>query len=91
MVIYSQEMKRAIACFANIQEGRDAQILTELATVASSVPGCYLLRLFSDRTFHRSGFLLAGLPESVSRATVALTGAAISRINLCSPERLSDP
>jgi glutamate formiminotransferase len=84
-------MRRAIACFANIQEGRDPQILRDLALVADSVPGCSLLRLFSDRTFHRSGFLIAGNPESVSTAVIALAGAAISRINLTSPERLSDP
>ena len=84
-------MQRAVACFANIQEGRDAQILHELASVANSVPGCSLLRLFSDRTFHRSGFLIAGEPECVSNAVIALSKAAISKINLAAPERASDP
>jgi glutamate formiminotransferase len=83
-------MRRAIACFANIQEGRDSQLLSDLALIANSVSGCTLLRLFSDRTFHRSGFLLAGQPEAVGKATLILTEAAVSRINLTSPERLED-
>lgn len=84
-------MKRAVACFANIQEGRDAEFLRDLAIIANSFPGCSLLRLFSDRTFHRSGYLIAGNPESVASAVIALAGEAISRINLNSQERLLDP
>ena len=32
-------LKRAIVCFANIQEGRDVMLLRDLATAASSFPG----------------------------------------------------
>jgi hypothetical protein len=31
-------MRRAVVCFANVQEGRDPKILKELAAAASSVP-----------------------------------------------------
>ena len=83
-------MKRGIACFANVQEGRNALILSHLANIANSIPGCKLVRLFSDHTFHRSGFLLAGSPDAVGMAAVALTREAVKSIDLVSPDRISD-
>ena len=82
--------RKILACFANIQEGRDGKLLAELASVASSVPGAHLLRLFSDKDFHRSALLIAGAPEAVGKAVFALTGAAVARIDLCSPDRVDD-
>ena len=77
-------------CFANVQEGRDPKILRELSEAASSVPGAWLVRLFSDRTFHRSGLCIVGMPDSVGQAVVSLVTKAKSVINLVSPERLTD-
>mmetsp|Transcript_57116 Transcript_57116/g.92424 ORF Transcript_57116/g.92424 Transcript_57116/m.92424 type:complete len:320 (-) Transcript_57116:435-1394(-) len=83
-------MRRAVVCFANIQEGRDPKILRELAESAASVPGASLVRMFSDRTFHRSGLCIVGGPEAVSDAVFALVKNSVTKIDLASPERLSD-
>ena len=46
-----EDMRRAVVCFANVQEGRDPKLLREIASAATSVPGASLVRMFSDRTF----------------------------------------
>jgi glutamate formiminotransferase len=53
-------------------------------------PGAALIRMFSDRTFHRSGLCIMGGPEAVSDAVFALVQKAVARINLVSPDRLQD-
>ena len=84
-------MRRAVVCFANVQEGRDPKLLREIASAATSVPGASLVRMFSDRTFHRSGLCVVGGPEAVGDAVFALVKTALARINLIAPDRLSDP
>ena len=86
-----EDMRRAVVCFANVQEGRDPKLLREIASAATSVPGASLVRMFSDRTFHRSGLCFVGVPEAVGDAVFALVKTALARINLIAPDRLSDP
>eukprot|EP00960_Hanusia_phi_P076365 768551-Hanusia_phi.AAC.7 len=79
-----------LVCMANVQEGRDARKLRAMAEAASSIPRAWLLRVFSDRTFHRSGFCLAGAPDAVGEAAIALSKQAADCIDLTSPERIAD-
>lgn len=87
----SNMLRRAVVCFANVQEGRDPKVLRELSEAAASVPGillpqqlrnarhlhsvagAWLVRMFSDRTFHRSGLCIVGVPESVGQVASPLT------------------
>ena len=80
-------LKRAVCCFANVQEGRNPQILRDLAEAASSVPGAWLVRVFSDRTFDRSGLCILGEHDAVGDAVVAMVTKALDHIDLTSAER----
>ena len=73
-----EDMRRAVVCFANVQEGRDPKLLREIASAATSVPGASLVRMFSDRTFHRSGLCVVGGPEAVGDAVFALVKTALA-------------
>mmetsp|Transcript_16387 Transcript_16387/g.41365 ORF Transcript_16387/g.41365 Transcript_16387/m.41365 type:complete len:318 (+) Transcript_16387:46-999(+) len=84
MVSYS--LKRAIVCFANIQEGRNAALLRDIAKRASAVPGAALLRIFSDHSFHRSGLCIAGEDDAVADAVFQIAAGARDGINLATPE-----
>ncbi|KAJ1481961.1 Formiminotransferase subdomain-containing protein [Baffinella frigidus] len=79
--------RAAVCCFANVQEGRSPRILREIAEAAGSVPGAALVRVFSDRTFDRSGLCILGEGEAVGDAVVAMVTKALERIDLTSEDR----
>jgi glutamate formiminotransferase len=66
----------------NVSEGRDRAVLAELAARIAAVPGAYLLDASSDPDHHRSVFTLAGGPEALTTALLALYEAALQRVDL---------
>jgi glutamate formiminotransferase len=82
-------MRKMLACFANVQEGRNEAFLRELVH-STAVPGAVLVRLFSDRVYHRSGFLILGTPAAVGESAFALTKHAVTNIDLASRSRAED-
>jgi glutamate formiminotransferase len=66
----------------NVSEGRRSDVIERLATAIRSVPGARLLDYSSDASHNRSVFTLAGEPEAVKAATLALFDAALPAIDL---------
>jgi glutamate formiminotransferase len=66
----------------NVSEGRRPEIVERLATAIRSVPGARLLDYSSDPSHNRSVFTLAGDPQAVKAATLALFEAAVASIDL---------
>jgi glutamate formiminotransferase len=67
-----------LECVANVSEGRDAGILTELASSA----GDALLDLHRDPDHHRTVLTLAGPHEVVSEAARSVATATLRRLDL---------
>ena len=66
----------------NVSEGRDAQSIEAIAETLRGEPGVHLLDLASDPDHHRSVLTAAGEPEPLERGLLALTRAAVERIDL---------
>lgn len=62
----------------NISEGRRPDVVEAVAAAC----GPALLDVHTDPDHHRSVLTLAGMPEAVAEAALALAGAAIERIDL---------
>lgn len=71
-----------IECVPNFSEGRDAQVLAELAAAIAAVPGVQLLDIHADPTHHRSVFTFCGEPDPVLEAALAAAAVAVRRIDL---------
>ena len=72
---------------ATPQHHHGQHVLTILLTVLPfPIAAASLLRIFSDRSFHRSGFCIAGDDEAVGKAVVAVAALATKRIDLSTPE-----
>jgi glutamate formiminotransferase len=67
-----------IACVINVSEGRDDDVLAELAAAAAPA----LLDLHRDPDHHRSVFTLAGEPDAVTQAARALATVSVERLDL---------
>jgi len=75
-------MPKIIECIPNFSEGRDRDIIDELAAIAKSVPGVALLDYSSDKNHNRSVFTLAGDPEGISEAAFRLCKLASEKIDM---------
>lgn len=67
-----------LECVPNVSEGRRADVLAELAAAC----GPALLDLHADADHHRSVFTLAGHPPDTEAAALALTRAALARVDV---------
>lgn len=75
-------MRMLVECVPNFSEGRDADVIEQLAAAARSVPGAALLDLHADPDHHRSVLTLAGSPRAVSEAVFRAVAVAVSVIDL---------
>lgn len=75
-------MAKLMECVPNFSEGRDAELLQQLATRAQGVPGAALLDVSADVDHNRSVFTLAGSAEAVANAMFLMCELAVERIDL---------
>ena len=67
-----------VECVANVSEGRDEDVLAQLAAAAGST----LLHLHRDPDHNRSVFTLAGPADDVAEGARSLAGATVARLDL---------
>lgn len=72
----------AIACVANISEGRRQAIVDACATAIRQTAGVTLLDCSSDRSHNRSVLTMAGDGPALKQAVLALYETALPRIDL---------
>jgi glutamate formiminotransferase len=70
-----------LECVPNISEGRRQEVLAKLARAAAR-PGVRLLDFTSDPDHNRSVLTLAGEPEALEAALLALYAVAVAEIDL---------
>jgi glutamate formiminotransferase / 5-formyltetrahydrofolate cyclo-ligase len=75
-------MRTVIECVPNVSEGRNSEVLSEIAAAVRSAPGVRLLDVSSDPSHNRSVLTLVGDAEGVRQGVRALFGAAVQRIDL---------
>jgi glutamate formiminotransferase len=66
----------------NLSEGRDLAAIEAMAAALGGEPGVRLLDVSSDPDHHRSVLTAAGEPASLERGLLAMTRAAVDRIDL---------
>jgi len=71
-----------LECVPNVSEGRRPEVVSRLISAAASVPGVLLLDASSDPDHNRSVLTLAGEPEPLHQALLALYAAALATIDL---------
>ena len=67
-----------VGCVVNVSEGRDQDVLGELAASAAAV----LLDVHADPHHHRSVFTLAGAVDDIMDAVRALAAMSVARLDL---------
>jgi glutamate formiminotransferase len=75
-------MRTVIECVPNVSEGRNSEVLSEIASAVRSAPSVRLLDVSSDPSHNRSVLTLVGDAEGVRQGVRALFGAAVPRIDL---------
>ena len=75
-------MAKIVECIPNFSEGRDAESIGELVSVAKSVPGVSLLDFSSDVNHNRSVFTLIGDPAGIAEAAYQLCKKASELIDM---------
>jgi glutamate formiminotransferase len=76
-------MKKLIECIPNISEGRRNEVVAEIRDAAlKAAGGVLLLDSTSDSDHNRSVFTFLGEGPALLDAMVAMTGAALARIDL---------
>lgn len=71
-----------LECVPNVSEGRRPEVVARLAAAAASPRGVRLLDVSSDPDHNRSVLTLAGEPEGLQAALLALYEAALGEIDL---------
>jgi glutamate formiminotransferase len=71
-----------IECVPNVSEGRRTDVVESLGDAVRAVPGVHLLDSSSDPSHNRSVFTLAGPPDALKAAVIALFERAVSAIDL---------
>jgi glutamate formiminotransferase len=71
-----------LECVPNVSEGRRPDVVARLAGAAAAAPGVRLLDVSSDPDHNRSVLTLAGEPEGLHAALLALYEAALAEIDL---------
>jgi glutamate formiminotransferase len=80
-----------LECVPNVSEGRRADVVERLARAARSRPGARLLDLSSDRDHDRTVLTLAGTPDALVAALLALFEVALAEIDLSARAGDADP
>jgi glutamate formiminotransferase len=75
-------MTKTVECIPNVSEGRRPEVVGAIGAAIRAVPGVRLLDVSSDAAHNRSVFTLAGEPDAVKRAVVALYEHAVPAIDL---------
>lgn len=75
-------LRMLIECVANVSEGRDPAVLEALGAAVRRVPGVRLADVHADADHHRSVYTWLGAPGEVEAAALALTAAALARIDM---------
>ncbi len=71
-----------LECVPNVSEGRRPETIRRLAAALAATPGAHLLHQTSDADHNRSVFTLAGEPEPLVAALLALYAVAKDEIDL---------
>jgi glutamate formiminotransferase len=71
-----------IECVPNVSEGRRTDVVESLGDAVRAVTGVHLLDSSSDPSHNRSVFTLAGPPDALKAAVIALFERAVSAIDL---------
>lgn len=71
-----------LECIPNVSEGRRPEVVARLLAAAASVPAARLLDASSDPDHNRSVFTLAGEPDALHEALLALYEVALAEIDL---------
>ncbi|HEV7514816.1 MAG TPA: glutamate formiminotransferase, partial [Thermoanaerobaculia bacterium] len=71
-----------LECVPNVSEGRRPEVVARLFAAASSVAGVRLLDASSDPDHNRSVLTLAGEPDALHDALLALYAVALQEIDL---------
>lgn len=75
-------MRAALECVPNVSEGRRPEVVRRLAEAVRSRPGARLLDLSTDPDHDRTVLTLAGDPDALVRALLALFEVAVAEIDL---------
>jgi glutamate formiminotransferase len=75
-------MRTVIECVPNVSEGRNSEVLSEIAAAVRSALGVRLLDVSSDPSHNRSVLTFVGDFEGVREGVRALFAAAVPRIDL---------
>ncbi len=73
---------KIVMCVPNISEGRDMELVDQVAAAVEAVSGVRLLSRSSDTDHNRSVLTYLGEPEAVLEATRKMAAGAIERIDM---------
>jgi len=79
---YTLEPVPRLECVPNVSEGRRPEVVAHLLEAVSATPGVLLLDASSDPDHNRSVLTLAGEPEALHAALLALYEVALAEIDL---------
>ncbi|HEY8549449.1 MAG TPA: glutamate formimidoyltransferase [Vicinamibacterales bacterium] len=71
-----------IEAIPNVSEGRSQEVVDRLTAAITATPGVALLDRTKDPSHHRSVFTLAGEPEAIEQAAIALAHATVGTVDL---------
>ena len=75
-------MRTVIECVPNVSEGRDRDLVREIADSVRAAPGVRLLDVSSDASHNRSVLTFVGDAAGVRAGVEALFEAAVRRIEI---------
>lgn len=75
-------MDRIVECVPNFSEGRDAEVVAQIAAAAESVPGALVLGTHIDPDHNRSVVTFVAPPEAIVEAAVRVVARAAELIDL---------
>jgi glutamate formiminotransferase / formiminotetrahydrofolate cyclodeaminase len=75
-------MKQIVECVPNFSEGRDRDVIDEIAAAIVATLGCTLLDVSSNDSAHRSVYTFVGEPQAVVAGALAASRVAHERIDM---------
>jgi glutamate formiminotransferase / 5-formyltetrahydrofolate cyclo-ligase len=75
-------MPKLFECVPNISEGRRADVVARIGTLAAETPGVTLIDTQSDPSHNRSVYTLVGTGDGVVEAALRIAGGAVENIDL---------
>jgi len=79
---YSPDMKTIVECVPNFSEGRNLQVIDNIASAIESVVGLKVLHLDMDTDYHRTVVTFVGEKEQVAEGALRAIGKATELIDL---------